>query len=120
MTTLNKKTENSICVTISGKVWKGKKSSSIWMPEYFPNLYPGTLNLKLLHPKPDFRYTINVETKYGICYLKECLIDNLPGFIIMPPNGLRKSNLIEVASVYSLRQILNLRDKNIVHVKIIM
>lgn len=116
----NKKIGNCFFVKIKGKVWKGKGSSALWMPEYFDNLYPGTLNLKLLEPKPQFNYSLQIQTKFGLCYLKECIIADIPALIIQPPNGVKRLNHIEIASVYHLRNYLQLQDKNIIEIKFIM
>jgi CTP-dependent riboflavin kinase len=114
-------------IELSGIVSEGSKSSSSWMPDLIPSLFPGTLNIVLENYRPDINYHTYIPVNnnplwnYEDCFIKigSCLINSVEAFIIMPPNYkyLKKKYLLEVGHEKNLRKYLNLNTGDVVNVK---
>ena len=115
-------------ITIKGTAIKGGGYSTGWMPEYFPELFPGTLNC-LVNPKdmPTLKYTTFVETKWGKrpASLLDCKINGEEGYIILPPIGATevvhkevKYAYIELAATFKIRDKFNIQDGDSVEIQI--
>jgi|AntDeeMinimDraft_6_1070357.scaffolds.fasta_scaffold05858_3 CTP-dependent riboflavin kinase len=113
---------------LTGRVWKGKGASSLWMPEYLPDLFPGTLNIKMHDIVPVIQWkteTYHEEYKRNF-YMHPCTINDVSAWIIVPPlstsrdneNGLRSERLLEIAHPEKLRQLLSLQDKDTVTISV--
>jgi CTP-dependent riboflavin kinase len=107
---------------IKGTVSKGLGQSSDWMPEYLPNLYPGTLNINLIESMPKISWHTYIDTHWNKpIKIADCLINNFPAKIILPPlaNTKRRPKLVEIASEIKLRDKLNLKNNDLVEVTFI-
>jgi CTP-dependent riboflavin kinase len=111
-----------------GTVISGGGSSSRWMPEYVPNLYPGTLNIKLLNnPKPKIIWHTYIKTTYWRedwhnIRIANCKINAVNAYIISPPRAESKIDdpyLIEIGSEIKLRDRFNLSDGSLVKIEFI-
>lgn len=114
---LNNIKESYIIVIIYSKVSKGYGESATWMKKYIPFLYPGTLNT-IPFVKPDILFDIKIDCDYHRpCYMKRCLINNYPGYIIVPPRvNYKKSVFIELGADINLRKKFQLKDDSQVQI----
>lgn len=106
-------------MTLSGVVVSGVGGSTKWMPSYLPELFPGTLNIKLDSP------IVNIvwEEQYyhkdfeRYFYKRNCKINGISAYLILPPLCTSKSHLtkmknpslIEVGHEKKLRDLLLLK-----------
>jgi len=98
-------------VKIKGIVKKGSGESSQWMPTYIPQLFPGTLNLKLQEKKPVVAWVEVIDTHYGKpCKVAPCKINKHNAFIIWPPLAKDHKFKIEVGATFKIREKFNLQD----------
>jgi len=96
-------------VIYEGTVVDGEGSSSDWMPEYFPELFPGTLNVMLDEHPGEITWDVSIETHFGHpALLTYGAVDLFPVTIIRPPLAERNTKMVELASPYKLRDHLNL------------
>jgi len=107
-------------VSLQGKIIDGIGASTIWMPEYLPHLYPGTLNVQLTEIKWDkIVWEHEVPTHYGkpVKYSR-CQINGIEAYVIMPPlfNSKKTPFLIELGHEKKLRDLLNLENGDSVKV----
>lgn len=103
-----------------GIVTSGYGSSSEWMVKTLPELYPGTLNLKVIGKKPEYNYnsiirdvTYNLDVK-----LTKCKINGLDAFMVLPPMVKEKKSFAEIAAKFNLRDQFNLVDGDVVIIEI--
>lgn len=111
-------------LTLRGIIIEGLGGSNIWMKNYMPSLYPGTLNVLLDTHRPDIQwhseYTITdgnlqgKKIKIGNCY-----INDIPALVIKPPdfNYKKRPNWVEIGHTEKLRNILKLKTGDGVSVK---
>jgi CTP-dependent riboflavin kinase len=112
------------CMKIEGVVVSGRGSSSRWMPTYLPNLYPGTLNIKLKSPKPNIIWETIIKVDHWRGDWKEiklskCLINDLEAYIVSPPRAdfkPAKPFFLEIAAREKLRDKFNLTDHSTVEI----
>jgi CTP-dependent riboflavin kinase len=102
-----------------GRVLEGGKSSSKWMPEYIPWLYPGTLNVLLFEPMPDIIWYEEVDTDYdGVCRIARCKFNGVDAFVVNPPevdiNPPRY--LVEIGHTHKLRDLFDLKNEDVVSI----
>lgn len=103
---------------LTGIVSNGKQGSTQWMPEYFSDLFPGTLNIMLDFPVKeiewDKKYFHKTFNRYF--YTKACKINGISAYLILPPLCTSKShttkmknpNLAEIGHKEKLRKLLAL------------
>lgn len=103
-------------VVYEGIICSGAGKSSKWMKDSFPNLFPGTVNIKLNNRKPNIHYIDNVDTRYGICYISKCLLNDIEVSIILPPRATLNDYYIEVGYFESLREKMSLKNNDKVSV----
>lgn len=113
---------------LNGIVSPGKGESTIWMPRYLPNLYPGTLNIKLFKPRPKISWAKTYKTDINSkpLYIHPCRINGIDAYMIAPPMATSKNPkkdvknpyLIEIGHEKRLRDILNLKDNDTVRIEI--
>jgi nucleoside-diphosphate-sugar epimerase len=103
-----------------GIVTSGYGSSSDWMPRTLPNLYPGTLNLKVIGKKPKYNYhSIVKDLSYNRnVKLTKCKINGADAFIVLSPLVKEKKSFAEIAATFNLRSRFNLIDGDIVTIEI--
>ena len=99
-----------------GKICSGAGKSTKWMKKVLPELYPGTVNIKLDKEKPKINYLSSIETKYGICFISSCYINNLKVYLMLPPRATLNNYYIEVGHEEKIRDLLSLSDDDIVNV----
>jgi CTP-dependent riboflavin kinase len=111
-----------------GIVTSGSGSSSRWMPDYLPTLYPGTLNIKLLDkPKPEIKWHTYIKTDHWRgdwqnIRIADCKINNLKAYLISPPRAESKVDnpyFIEIGLEIKLRDHFNLVNGSIVEIEFI-
>ena len=103
--------------TYLGTVEDGGKSSTKWMPQYIPRLFPGTLNVRLEDQLPNIAWEEEIDTHYGdVCRIAKCKINNLDAYIINPPEVSidPPKYLAEIAHEEKLREKLGLKDGDFV------
>jgi CTP-dependent riboflavin kinase len=98
------------------------------MPRYLPHLYPGTLNITLVQPRPKINWaqTYRTDINGKPLYVHPCRINGIKGYMIAPPMATSKNPkkdvknpyLIELGHEQKLRDILNLKDGDNVRVEI--
>jgi|SRR5210317_996159 len=113
---------------LNGVVTPGKGESTLWMPRYLPHLYPGTLNITLVQPRPKINWaqTYRTDINGKPLYVHPCRINGIKGYMIAPPMATSKNPkkdvknpyLIELGHEQKLRDILNLKDGDNVRVEI--
>lgn len=102
---------------ITGKITPGFNNSSNWMPIYIPWLYPGTLNVLLDCKKPKIKWKNEIPTKFKRpIKISNCLINNIPSFVISPPDAGKNLFLLEIGHKENLRNKLNLNNNDIVEI----
>jgi CTP-dependent riboflavin kinase len=103
--------------TYLGAVEEGGKSSTKWMPQYIPQLFPGTLNVRLQEQLPDIHWEEEIDTHYGeVCRIAKCKINNVNAYIINPPEVFIEppQYLAEIGHEEKLREKLDLKDGDLV------
>ena len=83
--------------------------------------YPGSLNLKLNKPRKKPQTTSRVYTeRFGVYHFYPCTIEGVAAHIMIPPGwkGKDKPNVAEIVCAKNLRQTLNLKDGDRVHLSI--
>lgn len=113
---------------LNGVVTPGKGESTLWMPRYLPQLYPGTLNVTLQEPRPKINWAKTYKTDINMkpLYVHPCKINGIRGYMIAPPMATSKNPkkdvknpyLIELGHEQKLRDILNLKDGDNVRIEI--
>jgi len=106
---------------LQGKIIDGTHNSNNWFPSLLPGLYPGSLNVLLNGYRPDIEWHTDIfinEGKYTgkILRLGNCLINDIPALIVKPPNFkyIKRYNWVEIAHSERLRDLLNLKNNDIV------
>ena len=100
-----------------GIVCSGAGKSSKWMWKYFPDLYPGTVNVKLERDKPTTINYKEIETEYGICGVARCRFNGMNAYIILPPRATLGNGYVEIGHQGSLRDRFNLFDGSKVEIQ---
>jgi CTP-dependent riboflavin kinase len=110
-----------------GVVQDGLGESSDWMPECLPELYPGTLNVKLdeiinftkeprvkWFKKFNFQYKENKKKnlKKTTGYVANCQINGVDAFLVNPPRVLlnQEGPLAEIGANFGLRDRLEIKN----------
>jgi CTP-dependent riboflavin kinase len=102
-----------------GKVEDGGKSSTKWMPQYIPWLFPGTLNIRLKELVPEILWLEERNTHYNdSCRIAKCKINKINAFLINPPevSPTAPTYLAEIGHQDKLRDILNLKNGDFVSI----
>lgn len=97
----------------TGRVEKGMGNSCRWMPQYFPDLFPGTLNIRLDSLRPAIGWKRTIDTHYGKpAQLTPAKLNGFPVQILRPPLADIENNpfTVEVAAEVNLRETLGLED----------
>lgn len=100
-----------------GKVINGAGSSATWMPDYLPQLYPGTLNLWMDEVPPNLEWHTEVETHFGPpVRLANIRVNGFQVYAVQAPLAKRGTQSLEVASFIRLRDFLKLENGDRVNV----
>lgn len=112
-------TSNDRSFELNGVVVSGNNGSPKWMAttDSLNNFFPGTLNIKLNTNVPTINYTDIHNTIYGPAMFKKCTINNIDGYIVLPPSADAPENIIEIAAGVKLREKLTLSDGDNVTIK---
>ena len=115
-------------LNLKGIIVSGKQGSTKWMPEYLPNLFPGTLNVHLYQPITKINWSEQFyHQTFQRYFLKHpCKINNTRAFLIVPPlctsktnlSRMKNPNLAEIAHAQKLREMLNLSTGDEVEIEI--
>jgi len=100
-----------------GTVINGAGASADWMPSYFVDLYPGTLNLWMDDMPPQLQWHTSVDTHFGSpARLANVWVNGFEVFAVEAPLGRRGTRLLELGSTVRLRDYLNLENGDRVNV----
>lgn len=114
---------------LKGKVKKGLGNALFWVKKIETVFYErtgmkvfyGTLNIELEEPYELEKYGIINKDEYGgtqDVYIEKCEILGNLAYIVRAEKTAHKSNTIEIVSNLKLREKFNLKDGDIIQIKI--
>ena len=114
---------------LKGKVKKGLGNASFWVEKIDDvfykktemKLYYGTLNVELEEPYELENYWIIEKQEYGgtqNVFVQKCEIHGIQAYIVRSEKTAHKSNIIEIVSNIKFREKFDLKDNDIVEIKL--